>query len=112
MKKLVVVAVVLMVAVFVPSAWAMNITFTWNPNSESDLAGYRLFQRESGTSYDYGAPIAEIPAGTEVCVVEDVSDGDYRWVLRAFDTAGNESTDSNECSLLVDNPPDAVVGFG
>lgn len=92
--------------------WAAEVTCTWNPNTEADLAGYRLFQRSSGEMYNYAAPVAEIPAGMETCTLADIPDGDWRFVLRAFDLAGNESGDSNEVSKFIDDPPAAPVGFG
>ncbi|MCK5611180.1 hypothetical protein KAR91_55415 [Candidatus Pacearchaeota archaeon] len=88
------------------------MTCAWTANTEADLAGYRLFQRLDGEAYDYTSPIAEIPAGTETCTVADLPDDNYLWVLRAFDTAGNESADSNEVIKLIDDPPAAPVGFG
>lgn len=111
MKRLLLAA--LMVAFFVSTAWAANVTFTWVPSPASDLAGYRLFQREAGASYDYNTPVAQIAASDPAtCTITDVPDGDYRWVLRAFDDSGNESIDSNECSLLIDFPPGQVQSFG
>jgi len=91
---------------------AADVDFTWSPNTDADLAGYRVFQRTAGATYDYTTPVAEIPAGIEVCTLADIPDGDYRWVMRAFDAAGQESVDSNECSLAIDDPPGPVQGFG
>jgi hypothetical protein len=108
MKKYLLACIILLFAV---PAFGADIKFGWDKNSEADLAGYRLFQRNVSGAYDYTTPVAEIPAGTEVCIIT-VSDGDYLWVLRAFDIAGNESEDSNECGLLVDDPPGVVTGFG
>lgn len=99
----------LLVASVCPAA---TLTCSWDPSPEADLAGYRLFQRTAGSNYDYNTPVAEIPAGKEVCTLTNVPDGDYRWILRAFDTAGNESGDSAEATHLVDDPPGVVTGFG
>lgn len=92
---------------------AANITFAWGANTEADLAGYRLFQRDVNGSYDYSAPVAEIPTGIETCTIT-ITDADwdneqFRWILRAFDGADNESGDSGECG---DRKPSAVSGFG
>lgn len=111
MKRLII-TLSLIILTFTAPCWAAEVDFVWDPNSETDLAGYRLFQRTAGGNYDYAAPVAEIPAGTEVCTLIDIPDGDYRWVVRAFDTSGNESGDSNECSLAIDDPPGVVTGFG
>ena len=37
-----------------PKAFAVDISLEWNPNGESDLAGYRIFVRAAGESYNYG----------------------------------------------------------
>jgi len=108
MKTLITLAIMLLAT----SAFAGTVNFTWPASDAPDLAGYRIFQRDGAGEYDYTAPIAEIEAGTEVCVVESVPDGDYSWVMRVFDFGGNESVDSNECSLLIDDPPGPIVGFG
>ena len=112
--RLTFIAVVMLAAVLMTAfvCQAGSVTCAWDPNTEADLAGYRLFQRIAGAAYDYAAPVAEIPAGTEICTLADIPDGDYRWVLRAFDTANNESADSNEVALFIDDPPDTVTGFG
>ena len=108
--KIFMLAIILML-LFVDKLWAASVEFTWVANTESDLAGYRLFQRNQNESYDYTSPIAEISIGTEIYLLENVADGNWAWTLRAFDTSGNESGNSNEC-FLDSLPPSIVQGFG
>ena len=77
---------------------AIDITLQWAPNNEPDLAGYRAFYREESQSYDYEHPYWE--SIDPVCTIYDL-DGTktYYFVVRAFDTNGLESADSNEVIL-------------
>ena len=88
--------------------FAMDVSFQWDANSESDLAGYRLYQSGTSGSYTYGSgnEVAEISAGTETCTI-DVADGTWYWVLTAYDTNGNESGPSNEVNASIDQTPPA-----
>jgi len=86
------------------SVWAVNATLTWNANTEDDLAGYRIFYREEGQSYNYNSPTYEGTATT--CIIPDLEDNTtYYFVVRAFDTSDNESTDSAEACYLPNRPP-------
>lgn len=86
-----------------------NVTFQWDANTESDLAGYRLYQGVSSGVYD--AVVADIPAGTETVTIA-VDDGTYFWALTAYDADGNESGFSNEVMRRVDTtPPAPPTGF-
>ena len=86
------------------SVWAVNATLTWNANTEDDLAGYRIFYREEGQSYNYNSPAYEGTATT--CIISDLDDNTtYYFVVRAFDTSDNESTDSAEACYLPNRPP-------
>jgi PKD repeat protein len=92
---------------------APQISLEWNPNSETDLAGYRVFCREQGQSYDYANPSWE---GTATyCTIYDIDETKtYCFVARAFDTDGNESQNSMELChdpLIIPNqPPTADAG--
>ena len=89
-----------------------TVTFSWEPNSESDLAGYKLYQSDTSGNYVIGVdkPIADIEAGTEIVTITDISDGHKYWILTAYDFHKNESGPSNEVSKLLDStPPKAPV---
>lgn len=86
-----------------------TINFAWDPNIESDLAGYRLYQSNISGSYIEDA-ILDIPAGTTTASIV-VADGTYYWVLTAYDMTGNESAYSNEVTSSPDAVPDAPGNF-
>ena len=92
---------------------ATQASFRWEANTEPDLAGYRIFHREQGQSYNYADPIWE---GTDTsCTIYDLDESKtYFFVARAFDNEGYESENSLEASLepgaIIDNPPTANAG--
>jgi len=91
--------------------FAMDVTLAWDPNSEPDLAGYRMFTRIEGGSYDYLSPAWEGTATT--CTITGLPDSTNNYfVARAFDTEGLESGDSNEvmAAAITNNPPTANAG--
>ncbi|MBW2248317.1 MAG: PKD domain-containing protein [Deltaproteobacteria bacterium] len=81
------------------------MTLEWSPNTEPDLAGYTLFCREQGQNYDYTNPCWE---GTDTaCTIYDLDETKtYFFVVRAVDTEGFQSSDSNETFLEAGTTPD------
>jgi hypothetical protein len=76
----------------------MQVTLAWDENSEPDVAGYSLYAREAGKAYSYRSP--ECEGSNTYCTVYNLMDTvDYCFVVRAYDTDGNESPDSNEICL-------------
>jgi len=99
---------------FTPNASAATqASFEWAPNSEPDLAGYRIFSREQSQAYDYANPSWE---GTDVyATIYNLDESkSYCFVVRAFDTEGYESENSTEACLepleMPDQPPTADAG--
>ncbi len=101
------------------TAQATTVTLAWDANTEPDLAGYRIFARAEGESYDYDHPDWEGTETTCTLVLPEPYTN-YYFVARAFDTAGNESGDSNEAvyeapenqAPTADAGPDQSVGEG
>lgn len=72
-----------------------SVTLAWNPNTDPDLAGYKIY--ETTSSGTYGAAIATVPAPATSFVVAGLQRGvTYFFVITAYDTSGNESTRSAE----------------
>ncbi|MBW2514080.1 MAG: fibronectin type III domain-containing protein, partial [Deltaproteobacteria bacterium] len=92
---------------------ATQASFEWSPNTEPDLAGYRIFCREQNQPYNYANPSWE---GTNTTsTIYDLDEGkSYCFVVRAFDTEGYESEDSIEAclepSIISGQPPVADAG--
>lgn len=99
-----------------------SVTFTWDKNSEQDLAGYRLYQTDTpdgqvvGTDvpvadiapeaglYDHGI-IPNLDPNKDAYTLTSVPDNTWYWILTAYDNQGNESGKSNEVTATVDSVP-------
>jgi hypothetical protein len=76
------------------SAYGANVTLSWSPNSESDLAGYRLHYGTSSRNYSAVVNLGKVTNYT----VTGLNAGTYYFALSAYDTSGNESGYSSEVS--------------
>ena len=93
MKKIIAIAFIVFTIFCISSqSFAEDIGFQWDPNTESYLVGYRLYQSQTSGSYTFGSgnEVAEIPAGTETCTLTDVPEGTYFWVLTAYSIDGEK----------------------
>jgi uncharacterized membrane protein len=79
---------------------AGTANLTWDANTDSDLAGYKVYQgTSSGT---YAASVSTIPKGTTSYTVAGLQTGTtYFFIITAYDNAGNESLHSNEVSKSI-----------
>src|SRR5262245_3894069 len=79
-------------------------TLTWNPNTEPDLAGYKIYM--SIKSGQFGEPIATIGKQTNIAMtVKATKDTRYYFVVTAYDREGKESAKSNEVSKIIKGTP-------
>ena len=91
---------------------------TWNPNTESDFVGYRVYISFASGQYLYGSGspnlVATIPCDphdanccthTQVFVLFDTT---YFFVVTGYDIEGYESEPSNEVSCTTGSNP--VIG--
>lgn len=79
--------------------YALDITLQWAKNNESNLAGYKVYYRDENQSYDFANPYLECIE--PICTIYDLYETKtYYFVVRAFDTSGYESANSNETCLI------------
>ncbi len=77
-----------------------SVTLAWDPNSETDLAGYKVFWGTA--SRTYGAPVT-VPGtpSSPTYTVTGLASGTWYFAVSAYNTAGLESGYSNEVSATI-----------
>ncbi|MDY6790272.1 MAG: fibronectin type III domain-containing protein [Thermodesulfobacteriota bacterium] len=99
--------------------FAADVTLRWDANTETDLAGYKLYYKTdtpgspyNGTGADQGASPVDIPLGSlsdpnnpEFTITGLDASHIYFLVLTAYDTEENESGYSNEVSTFYISSP-------
>ena len=110
MKKLLVLVFVCIWILFgVGFASGESIKLVWDANTESDLAGYKIYSAQVD-----GGPYTLIQdVGNVVELVLDMTgkpDGVIYYVATAYDTHQNESIYSNQASYTVDHTPPQPPG--
>lgn len=102
-------AAILTLLNFVSISGAAQVAITWNPNSESDLDGYAVYQSigTSGPPYELigNLSLDELadPDNPEVILNLLEDDINYYIAITAYDKTGNESQFSNEICLRIEN---------
>ena len=88
----------LLALLLLPMAWAGQVTLTWDPNPEQDLAGYRVYYGSTSGGYTNFLDVGAVNLGT----VPDLQDGAvYFFAVTAYNLEGLESDYSNEVALTV-----------
>ena len=105
MKKII--FTLIFVLSIVSISFAKDIRLTCDPNTESDLAGYRIYQSNTSGTYNKTTDkVSEVMIAPNTQPFFDITDliEDGRivyFVATAFDTEGNESDFSNELAYTV-----------
>ena len=77
------------------TAFAADVKLQWDANTESDLAGYRLYQKADSAVPPF-VKVQDIPKGTQSATVTGLdSTHSYSFAVTAYNTAGLESAYSN-----------------
>lgn len=77
--------------------------FTWEANTESDLAGYKLYHQT-----EFLIAITDPLATSFECQVEGLLEGENIFNMTAYDTSGNESLFSKDAIFIYDSIAPAV----
>lgn len=91
-----------------PVSAAQSVTLAWNPNTETNLAGYRLYYGLASRSYSSIVPV--IVPSTQATVANVQPGQTYYFAVTAYTTDGLESDYSDEVSYTV--PGDGGGGGG
>lgn len=89
-------------------AVAAQVTLVWDPNSETDLAGYRIYRGTNTGQYD-----TFFEVHTNLAIAKALLGHTNFFVATAYDTEGLESEFSNEVFVVfpAGNPPSQVQGL-
>lgn len=99
MKKLLMSFILVVLLSF--SVFATGIEVTWNANTETDLAGYKVFYGTASGVYSDSVDVGKVLIYT----ITNVTQGKTYYVaLKAYDTSGNLSGFSPEVFLYVPVP--------
>ncbi|MDR4497252.1 MAG: fibronectin type III domain-containing protein, partial [Candidatus Scalindua sp.] len=71
----------------------VQVTLKWDPNTEEDLAGYKIYYSNSAGIYDSSVDVGN---QTSYTVSGLVSNKTYYFAATAYDSSGNESDYSDE----------------
>jgi chitinase len=81
-----------------PSAEAATVALEWNPNTEPELAGYKIYWGTTGSNYASSKDVGK----TTTCTITELDEGKtYYFAATAYDGSSNESGYSNQISYTV-----------
>src|SRR5574341_1445892 len=88
-----------------PAVFAADAILSWSPNTETNLAGYRVYYGTSSRSYPNVIDVGLVTTYT----VTGLGPGTYFFALTAYNTAGAESGVSNEASKVIPDTQPPVI---
>jgi hypothetical protein len=84
--------------ILTPNAFSSQVTLAWDPNTEPELAGYKLYYGNASQSYSQVIDVGD----TTLYTTNNLTNGNtYYFAVTAYDTSGYESEYSNEVSTTV-----------
>ena len=88
-------------------AYASGIKISWDKNSESDVAGYKVYYGTASHNYQ-----SSLDAGNFTSIeIDDLTPGKIYYIsIAAYDYSGNESASSQEFHATI--PEDSGSGSG
>ena len=92
------IVVCIIVGLIASNAMAAQVTLAWDPNTESDLAGYRVHYGTASGSYTSHTDVHNV---TSYTVTGLTAGQTYYFAATAYDASGNESGYSNPLSYAV-----------
>ncbi len=92
------VLVTLLVGLYPVKVIAGSVSIVWDPNTEADLAGYKVYVGTSPGTYSQTIDVGHVTTFT----ISDLTDGEtYYFALTAYDIFANESGSSTEVSTTL-----------
>ena len=100
----------ILISLLFPSLSNANVVLSWDPNTEPDLGGYKVYYGTSSRNYTTTIDVKNVTTYTAPWL----GLGTYYFALKAYDIYGVESTFSTEVSttLSANQPPSASGDTG
>ncbi len=101
--------------VFAARAEAASVTLAWDPNSESDIAGYYVGYRTSPTASETLVLVAPSACSSSSCMwtlSTAIAGTTYYFRVYAENTSGLRSAPSNEVATTIPTTPPPPSGGG
>jgi hypothetical protein len=89
-----------------------TMQLSWTANSESDIAGYKVYYDTDGSGYPYANSVLTGSKDATYTLTGLTTDGNYYAAVAAIDSDGNESWISSEVSVVIDNTAPEIVLIG
>ena len=100
----------LLLGAFPPARLAATpLTLAWDPNTEPDLAGYKVYYGTRSGNYDF---VTDVGGITQYTVTGLKPETRYYFALTAYDASWNESDFSGEVSAVTGDEPDPAPSGG
>jgi hypothetical protein len=87
------------------AVFAADAILSWDPNAESDLAGYHVHYGATSGNYSVVIPVGMVTSYT----VTGLAPGTFYFAVSADDTSGNRSNVSNEVSKVIPDTTAPVI---
>jgi fermentation-respiration switch protein FrsA (DUF1100 family) len=92
---------------------AADVTLEWDPNSEQDLAGYKIYygytpRPQGATRADNPYPHVVDVGAVTAYTIAGLADGAWCFAATAYNASGAESEFSNEICTAINSTPPAV----
>lgn len=85
---------------------AVQVILAWDPSSEPNVAGYKLYYGLGSGQYDH---MVDTGSTTQAVIAELVSGTVYYFTVIAYSTSGIDSDPSNELTYKAPPPPPTAV---
>ena len=87
---------------FFTPAWSAQVSLTWDPNSEPDIAGYNIHYGQSSRNYQYTVDVNNNTS----CSISGLAEGTtYYFAVTAYNDKDLESSYSEELAYTIPNTP-------
>lgn len=100
-KSFLALIILAMIVLFPMSGIAASIRVSWNPNTDLDLAGYKLYYGTGARNYTSSVNVGNV---TTYQITNLDTGRTYYVAVKAYDNAGNESVYSDEVSAYIPVP--------